>query len=281
MPRYTGRTRAKPRRPNRRRRPSRRRRPNWFARNGRRLVWAITLFTIAALGYACWALTWPELTIRTIEVEGAHRLSRSEICQASGVSVGEHLFAVSTRRVRRLVAELPQVESANVSRRLPGTLCIHVSERMPRLVLIDAGGRWYVDEKGVRYDRVGVKNGDSAEGLPTVFLNSDVREKKAVQAALLCLRVGRQFDPYVVSEVDFPPDGSMVIILDSGLRIEMGTPDLVYQKLCLAGRVLDANRDLYRWGEYVNVASLPDPVFRLRAGARSPKARPDNSQQGG
>jgi hypothetical protein len=250
-------------------------------RNGRRLIWAVTILTVGALGYGCAVLVWPELTIRSIEVIGVHRLTEADVCRQAGVELGEHLFAVSTRRIRRILAQVPQIESARVSRCLPGTVRIRVTERVPRIALVNSEGAWYVDANGVRFERVAGKNTAVAEGLPTVFLNSDIREKKAIQVALLCLEMGRGFEPHAVAEVGFPPDGSMVVVLDSGLRIEMGTPDLVYQKLRLAGRVLDANPDLYRWGEYVNVASVQDPVFRLRDGARKRSGREDTALQGG
>ena len=282
MPRYAKRPTYRKRTSTRRRRAPKRKRAGWLARHAMMMSWLVSLTFIAVVAYVFLRLSWPELTVRMIEVAGAHRLSDKEVSRMAGVAAGDHLCRISPAEICRRLEANPIIEKARVRRCIPDTVRIEVTERTPLFVLADPRGRrFYVDAHGIRFESQTQKNQAQAAGLPIMFLNSDIKEKKAIQIALLCLEMGHGFSHYAVSQVGFAADGSMALKLDSGLRIELGTADRVYEKLRVAGRVLASNTDLYERGECLNVASPNEPAFRMKSASAGSHSADGGDTPGG
>jgi cell division protein FtsQ len=83
-----------------------------------------------------WARHAPELSLRTIRVEGQARLSESEVLGAAGVALGDNVFDASESDITTALLEHPWIAEAHVERRLPGTLRITLRERVAALVIL-------------------------------------------------------------------------------------------------------------------------------------------------
>lgn len=67
--------------------------------------------------------------VESVEVTGNSRYSAQEIQDACGVSLGDNLYLLSKPdMVRRLHQQLPYIDEVRITRRLPNTLCIQVTE---------------------------------------------------------------------------------------------------------------------------------------------------------
>lgn len=67
--------------------------------------------------------------VESIEITGTSRYSTDEVERASGVHVGDNLYLMDKNAVAsRITQQLPYVETVQISRRLPKTLCISVTE---------------------------------------------------------------------------------------------------------------------------------------------------------
>ncbi len=83
--------------------------------------------------------------VENIQVQGASYYSQEEILQACGVATGDNLLTLSRGKISgSIMAPLKYVESVKVSRQLPNTLIIHVTESRPRYAVQDTDGNYYL-----------------------------------------------------------------------------------------------------------------------------------------
>ena len=93
--------------------------------------------------------------IETIEVSGAQRYSRQEIVDASGVSEGDNLFLMDKYEVAgRIRSALSYVETVQITRLLPSTLRISVTECRDTMALEQDDVLWLIAGTGKIVDTV-------------------------------------------------------------------------------------------------------------------------------
>jgi len=157
----------------------------------RRLHWKAVLLTLTALviaGGMSWALLGPKLlVVRSVRVAGnGNAVSAGQVLAAAHVTRGQPLIRVNTGAIARRVAQLRQVQSAQVSKDWPATLVITVQLRQPRFALPVHGGYALVDAFGVNVRDVASR----PPGLPLLTVNTDsgtLRDSPAVRAAAAVL----------------------------------------------------------------------------------------------
>ncbi|MBQ4647822.1 MAG: FtsQ-type POTRA domain-containing protein [Clostridia bacterium] len=97
----------------------------------RRRVFYIALFSVLVLVFTavCFLVLFK---IETVEVKGLTGYSKDEIIAAFGVKKGENLYSFSASEIeKKLVTELPYINSVEIERDLPSTVVIHVKEKEP------------------------------------------------------------------------------------------------------------------------------------------------------
>lgn len=121
------------------------------------MQWGVNFFIwplfIIAASCACLLLyrtvtTHDYFTLRVIEVSGNHRLTSAEIMQTGGVRLGMNTLNLAMHDVRSNLLANPWVESAVVTRQLPSTFRLTVTERTPRWWVQQETGLFYADEQG-------------------------------------------------------------------------------------------------------------------------------------
>ena len=84
--------------------------------------------------------------VGTVLVEGQSRYSGEEIVAASGVTEGENLLLLNKNQISwNIYTSLPYVDQVSMSRKLPDTLVIHVTESTPAAWVASGGRRWLLD----------------------------------------------------------------------------------------------------------------------------------------
>jgi len=71
----------------------------------------------------------PRFAVRVVEIHGNSRRSPDEIMKRAGVTMGQNIFAVNLEAMRAAILDDPWIDTAALSRRLPGTLSVDVTER--------------------------------------------------------------------------------------------------------------------------------------------------------
>lgn len=105
---------------------------------------------LAVFGYAFYhyMIDSPRYKVDQILVYNAHKVSPDEVLLAAGVTTADNLLLLSTSAVANAVAELPYVEYADVSRELPDTLIITLTERAAVATVMCGRRSYLVDGNG-------------------------------------------------------------------------------------------------------------------------------------
>ncbi len=131
----------------------------WFGRFwiGLRLTaMMVMLLTFSALfmaGYAA-VIQWDYFSTHTIHVVGQKRLTKAQILTQADIQPGDNLLALNLRMVRERLLANPWVERATISREIPGTLEIYITEQQP-LARLDLGRRFLINDCGRIFKEVG------------------------------------------------------------------------------------------------------------------------------
>jgi cell division protein FtsQ len=139
------------------------RRRKAVARSKRRR--SITRVLVAAgLLFSVWlAFFSPLLAVREIRLSGATYTTAADVERIVGLDSSDNLLLLSTDEVTEAVLTLPWVKSADVERKLPGTVKLTVTEREPALTVALGEERYLVDRRG----RV-LAEGQTADDLPVL-----------------------------------------------------------------------------------------------------------------
>lgn len=144
---------------------ARRRRHNRRSNRGR-FAFLYRLLTFVVICGAIVAALALFFKVETIEVEGTERYTPEEVIAASGVNVGENLFLMDKYEVAaRIHSQLNYVETVQISRNLPSTLHITVTESQTTLAIVQEETAWLVSGTGKIVDSM---DAGEAESYPQV-----------------------------------------------------------------------------------------------------------------
>ena len=122
------------------------------------------LIVIGASGAVAWgahryALTTPRFAVKNVELSGNRRKSDTEIVKLAALKPGTNIFAVDTEKAERTLLEDPWIREVKVTRELPSTLRVELTER-------EAGAVAAIDDKLYLVTRAGEPFKELAEGDP-------------------------------------------------------------------------------------------------------------------
>ena len=90
----------------------------------------------------------PMFNIKSIEVEGNERLSKDKIIEISGLKNDVNMFKYTKIQIANSLTKNAYIESAEITRKLPGTIGIKVTERHPTYMLQFADSFVYINNQG-------------------------------------------------------------------------------------------------------------------------------------
>ena len=106
-------------------------------------------FAIVAVLLAVVAACVVFFRINDVTVQGNTRYEAGEIVEASGLTTGDNLIAISKSKIASAIRmKLPYVESVSVRRRLPDTVELTVRERVAVASVDSGSGRWLISSQG-------------------------------------------------------------------------------------------------------------------------------------
>lgn len=126
-------------------------------------TWALTLIGLAVVAVAAWSVTHSRIfEVRTIHVRGNVHLSEPDVLRLAKLSSSTNVLWFSTGAVVHRLEESPWIRSASVSRTLPSSISVSITERSAVAVL-DADRHYLVAGDGTILGVVG-----SATALPAI-----------------------------------------------------------------------------------------------------------------
>jgi cell division protein FtsQ len=192
-----------------------------------------------------YALTTSRFGIRTVAIDGGKRLAHEQIRRAAGVEIGKNLLSFDTAQAEQRLLKDPWVSSARVTRELPGTLRVVLSEREAVAIAVLGDRPYLVTREGEPFKPVA---GEDPSDLPVItgVGAADLARDRA--AALERLKSGvdllRQYERLSVArvhaaeEVALQASGHTVLTVGrAGIALELGRPPHA-RKLVMAAQVL-------------------------------------------
>lgn len=220
---------------------------------------------VVALGV--WAgLYSPLLRVREVEVVGARRVTPEHVAGAAGVDDDDNLLLLSTEAVERRTRALTWVASVHVSRVLPGTVRVRVSEREPALVVTGGGERFTADADG----RV-LQRGEARRGLVVLAGMDvgavDVGERVADDRARAALRAFRSLPARLKRRVEalFAPTPDRIgLSLRGSVVVGYGAAEEMRRKAKVISALLDRLEAEDRAPAYIDVGVPTNPAWSGR-----------------
>ena len=146
--------------------------------------------------------------VETITVTGNSRYTAKQIIDAGGMQVGDNMFFLNKYKAsEKITASLPYVETVRISRQLPDTLVVTVTECTAPAAIAQEGKLWLLSGDGKIVDE---KTGDGnqyavVKGLsllePQVGTDIQVPEEEQASARLLLTLLGLLREKDMLSDV--------------------------------------------------------------------------------
>lgn len=174
---------------------------------GLALASVVTLFVaVERLGVA------KQFRIASVEVRGNRFLSEGEVRELMGPAMGENILLADLESMRHNLSASPWVRGATLRRKMPSTLLVEVSERIP-LAFAETDQLYVMDRGGELVDLLGPRT--AGFDLPIVRglsgVGASVRESRARRAAALIEDLGNLASE--VSEISVDRANDLVIVL--------------------------------------------------------------------
>jgi cell division protein FtsQ len=189
---------------------------------------------LAVLAWVLWGS--PLLAVRTVQVDGVATLPAEQVRETAGVDEGTPLLRVDVTAVQERVAQLPQVDSVEVTRGWPSTVVITVVERTPVAVVGTPGRRSLVDARGVLFDTI---TGDAPEGAVPLEVADPGPDDAPTMAALGALTALPDDVRGQVAGAAATSAEDVSLTLEDGTTVRWGTPEQTDEKAAALTAVLD------------------------------------------
>lgn len=220
--------------------------------------------TVATLGAAAWLAFWsPLLSVDEITVVGGKHVSSEDVAQITGLDRTDNLLLVWTGRIASQVEEHPWVAEAKVDRKLPGTVRIKVTERVPRVVLVTTDTRWLLDARGHVLAPAPARSGDlpvlAAAAVSGIEAGAQLDEPE-VRDALTALR---SLSPRIRSDVAAvlaPTSERITLSLTDGTQVRFGAAESLGAKNEVLQVLLAEMRLEGRSGGYIDIRVPTSPA---------------------
>lgn len=140
----------------------------------KRIVVIVMIFVLV-IAAAILLCTLPYFNATIVNVEGTSKYTKEEILQKSGISINRNIFIQAFSGVSSSINELPYIESANVSLKLPNEIKITVKDRKSMYFAFNEEKNTYykIDGYGVILEEGNIQEKQNTELLVHGFIFDD------------------------------------------------------------------------------------------------------------
>ena len=208
---------------------------------------AVVIAASTAVAYSLhrYALTTTRFAIAKVELGGAKRFSVEEVRSLAGVTLGTNLFSFDTRAAEEKLLKDPWLSSAHVTRQLPSTLHVEVTEREAAAVAVLGDRPFLVTPDGEPFKEVLPEDPSDLPVLTGVSAAEWARDKVgAMERFRTGVDLVRQYDKlgmarvHPAQEVSLASTGMTVLTVGrQGIALELGRAPFA-RKLAMAADVV-------------------------------------------
>ena len=225
-----------------------------------------------AVGVHRYALTTPRFSLKQVELIGSKRLTNARVEQLAGLEKGKNLFALDADAAERKILEDPWVASVRITRQLPTTLKVELTERDAAAVAAVGDRLYLVTSQGEPFKLVEADDPVDLPVLtgivPEMLARDRARALERFKAALELVKdYGKQPSSRIqpIEEVHLSPTGDVSLTIGrDGITLELGQPPFA-RKLNMAEQVLS---ELRRKGKAPGIVFLDNQAHPERVVVR-------------
>jgi cell division protein FtsQ len=210
--------------------------------------------------------------LKQVSIKGYEHVPPMEIIKASGLSMGENIFSVPLKTVRKNIMSIPWINGVSIRKSPPHRIDITVTERRAYCMIL-LSRLYYVDDNGIIFKRLTAEDSTNYPVITGFTFNDADFVDVPMQPVLDATSFIKELDQNSIvvgkdiSELHVDDTGYTLITTD-GLLIKFGRNDLVSR--------IDKLNDLIRYfGERMQIFSSVDlrfsgmGVLRYKAGVLS------------
>ena len=188
----------------------------------RRLTWIVSgVSLLLVVGFVTGAVYSPILSLKTIQVEGASRVSSASVRAAVKAQLGRPLALVDFDSITQSLSKFPLIRSFVTETVPPDTLIIRIAERAPIATVATSSGFSVVDPAGIVID----SGAERQPGLPLIELGAATSGSPAFTASVGVLLA---LPPKLLKQVDTvtaQTSDDVTLTLTGGQSVVWGSVD--------------------------------------------------------
>lgn len=183
-------------------------------------------------------------SVGEIRIEGLSNLAEEEVLKLLGTVQGQNIFLVDGSVLVQRTKLHPLVDQVTVEKRLPATLFLHISERVPAALILQEDGVVEVDLHGtvLRFHETWPKTGSpviTGISVPDTLGPGQKISSVLLEKALLLLGQAPPTLLVRIGEVNVHEDGQIFLCLSSGMEVRLGHNEEFAGKLNILNELLE------------------------------------------
>ncbi len=208
--------------------------------------------------------------IRHVEISGNSQVTEERIMDLAGITPGANIFSVRPSRADLWLTIEPYIASADVSRRLPGTVTVTVTERVPAAMMYAGSAVLFLDAGGRVLERFHIL---SEAGLPLISgvdltgcgtVPGCVIDGAGMSEALTVL-AALPADAQSIGEINVANTQNIRLYTLDGVEIRLGDASDFDTKYRLYTGVIEDDRQEGRGRiDYIDVSIVSKPTVKYR-----------------
>jgi cell division protein FtsQ len=210
--------------------------------------------------------------LKKIEITGCQIVPKDKVVQLSGLALGTNLFKIDSPGIVTKLTMYPVIKAAKVSRKLPSTLVITITERTPVVVVVGNDGYLAVDVDGIYVKKINdlqhinlpIISGIVTDGSKQT-LGTNINTPGLTAALKLIKLMGKTFLDNV-SEINAASPYNLTLKTMQGVEIRFGQPEKIEQKLKVIEELLSDNGQVIndQTVEYIDLRYDSLPVIKRK-----------------
>ena len=210
------------------------------------VVVAIAAALAVAWGVLRYTVSTPRFAVKTVELEGAERLTQARVSQLMGLELGTNIFKFEPERAEQMLLQDPWIRQVKVTRRLPNTLRVELEERDATAVAAIGEKLYLVTRTGEPFKELETKDPFDLPVVTGVLAENLAKDRpREIARIAIALEVLRHWQKipssqvYPVQEVHLSEGGDVVLTVGkTGLTLHLGRGPF-RRKLLMGDRVIE------------------------------------------
>ncbi|MFH1709813.1 MAG: FtsQ-type POTRA domain-containing protein [bacterium] len=240
---------------------------SWYA------TWAVLALIIISI-LTCFFLSLPIWRIRSITVTGNDYLPQAKIIGTAKIPQGEKIFLVDLDEAKNRFSEFIQIKKVTIRRKLPDTIIIDVTERVPFAITVIGGATSLVDENGyiiAKQDlnaslyRLDVSKYPVIRGIDRRSLEGGIRldqkDRSFVRSALSLLS---KFMDIGTIQIEVGNREDIIIYIEDILKVKVGDTRDLERKIKIIKALLASVQGKWNKVAYIDARSPDNPAVMFK-----------------